>query len=63
MIPTATDPAALPRVDAPHGNPGRPLLDLNLLLVFEAMLLHQNVTAAAAHSTFASLGATYSPST
>ena len=26
------------------------LLDLNLLLVFEAMLLHQNVTAAAAHN-------------
>lgn len=30
--------------------PGQPLLDLNLLLVFEAMLLHQNVTAAAAHN-------------
>jgi DNA-binding transcriptional LysR family regulator len=27
-----------------------PVLDLNLLLVFEAMLLHQNVTAAAAHN-------------
>ncbi len=27
----------------------RPMLDLNLLLVFEAMLLHQNVTTAAAH--------------
>jgi len=26
------------------------MLDLNLLLVFEAMLLHQNVTAAAAHN-------------
>ena len=26
------------------------LLDLNLLLVFEAMMLHQNVTAAAAHN-------------
>jgi DNA-binding transcriptional LysR family regulator len=26
-----------------------PMLDLNLLLVFEAMLLHQNVTEAAAH--------------
>ncbi len=29
---------------------GQALLDLNLLLVFEAMLLHQNVTAAAAHN-------------
>ena len=31
-------------------DPEQALLDLNLLLVFEAMLLHQNVTAAAAHN-------------
>ena len=39
MIPAAIDSAApTGRRAAPR--PGRPLLDLNLLLVFEAMLLH-----------------------
>jgi len=33
-----------------HSWTGPSVLDLNLLLVFEAILLHQNVTAAAAHN-------------